>query len=522
MQASQIPAKFPLPFAATAGSSYIRPIPAASQIGITNGAASLTDGFPPLTSIPIAAGGTPPSIKDFNGIMQQATAWLQWQNAGGPVSYDSVFSAAIGGYPKGAVLSAASFGNYWLSTVDNNTSDPDTGGANWIGFSFISAATGISGGEGIQVTSASATFTGSISGTTLSVSAVGSGTIAVGMTLSDSTSAIASGTTITGLGTGTGGTGTYVVSNSQTVGSEAMTGTLKTVNLAFQNLITENTINGNDLVAFYAEEIEGGEPAHHHYSTTVANFATQIASLIPGPIPGSRKNLKIVTATTSTINLTADFVTLGSAGTLAYTVSSVSLSISTATSGAGGVDTGSIASSEPYDIYLGYSPGTSTAAAWLTIEGNAPTVPSGYTFYQRVGWTRTDGSAHLYNILQIDDQWQYLLQSSGNTAAFPVVASGPIGSESNWSTWSPATVSLAGVVPVKSIAVDFYLYTFSGSAAVCSLSPNSNWLPYMALSGPNSGSPGRGRVILEQVQTVFVALQAGSSYAGVEGGWINI
>lgn len=66
----------------------------------------------------------------------------------------------------------------------------------------------------------SASFTGSISGTTLTVSAVASGFIGVGQTLSGS--GVTSGTTITALGTGTGGTGTYTVSASQTVGSETL------------------------------------------------------------------------------------------------------------------------------------------------------------------------------------------------------------------------------------------------------------------------------------------------------------
>jgi hypothetical protein len=68
-----------------------------------------------------------------------------------------------------------------------------------------------------------ASFTGSISGNTLTVSAVGSGTLAVGQIISDLTGAILANTSITGLGTGTGGQGTYTVSTPQTVTSEAMT-----------------------------------------------------------------------------------------------------------------------------------------------------------------------------------------------------------------------------------------------------------------------------------------------------------
>jgi hypothetical protein len=60
-----------------------------------------------------------------------------------------------------------------------------------------------------------ATFTGSISTTTLTVDSVLSGTIAVGQAIFGQ--GIAQNTVITALGTGTGGTGTYTVSDSQTV-----------------------------------------------------------------------------------------------------------------------------------------------------------------------------------------------------------------------------------------------------------------------------------------------------------------
>ena len=62
-----------------------------------------------------------------------------------------------------------------------------------------------------------ATFTGSISSTTLTVTSVLSGTIAVGQAIFGQ--GVSQNTVITALGTGTGGTGTYTVSNSQTVAS---------------------------------------------------------------------------------------------------------------------------------------------------------------------------------------------------------------------------------------------------------------------------------------------------------------
>lgn len=131
MQLSQIPTQVPLPFAANGTKNTI---PETSQIGVTPGAASLNDGFPPLTFTPLAAGGVPPSGADFNGILNLLSQNTQWQNAGGFFPYSASFSTAIGGYPKTALLAKASGLGFWLNLADNNTTDPDTGGAGWIAF----------------------------------------------------------------------------------------------------------------------------------------------------------------------------------------------------------------------------------------------------------------------------------------------------------------------------------------------------------------------------------------------------
>ena len=66
-----------------------------------------------------------------------------------------------------------------------------------------------------------AVFTGSISGTTMTVTAVTSGTIKVGSGVTGL--GVTVPTYITALGTGTGGTGTYIVDASQTVASTTLT-----------------------------------------------------------------------------------------------------------------------------------------------------------------------------------------------------------------------------------------------------------------------------------------------------------
>lgn len=73
--------------------------------------------------------------------------------------------------------------------------------------------------------SAAALVTGSISGTTLTVTAVSSGTLAVNQKITGT--GIAANTTIVSFGTGSGGTGTYTVNNSQTVSSTTISGFTK-------------------------------------------------------------------------------------------------------------------------------------------------------------------------------------------------------------------------------------------------------------------------------------------------------
>lgn len=74
-----------------------------------------------------------------------------------------------------------------------------------------------------EFTGGTASFTGSISTTTLTVTSVSSGAIGIGQTLSGST---VTSCTITALGTGTGGIGTYTVSVSQTAASTIISATV--------------------------------------------------------------------------------------------------------------------------------------------------------------------------------------------------------------------------------------------------------------------------------------------------------
>lgn len=139
MKAADIPVKFPIPFGDQAGVDFIRAIPVDSQVGSDPGAASLQTGFPPDTFVQVSAGGLPPNGKDVNGILFEATAWDRWFSIGGAVPWDSAQSAAVGGYPKGAVVAdtaAPGYGTYYVSKIDDNTDNP-VGSANWVRFQAI-------------------------------------------------------------------------------------------------------------------------------------------------------------------------------------------------------------------------------------------------------------------------------------------------------------------------------------------------------------------------------------------------
>jgi hypothetical protein len=106
----------------------------------------------------------------------------------------------------------------------------------------------------------SAVVTASIASTTLDVSAVTGGTLAIGMVISGT--GVTANTTITAFGTGTGGTGTYTVSVSQTVSSTTITGNAPVTNETywaradstnrwrmFDSSSSSQTANANNIIA---------------------------------------------------------------------------------------------------------------------------------------------------------------------------------------------------------------------------------------------------------------------------------
>lgn len=167
MQSSDVPSKSAKVFGQSATGTYIRTVP---QTTADPAAASFDIGFPPQTFTDEGAGGTPPDGRDFNGILNFLTAWARWQSAGAPIVYDPTFQASVGGYPMGAVVaSAVTLGIFWISTVENNATNPDAGGAGW-------RKHALAGGMiGYRVFTASATYTPTPGTQSVEVTVVGAG-----------------------------------------------------------------------------------------------------------------------------------------------------------------------------------------------------------------------------------------------------------------------------------------------------------------------------------------------------------
>jgi len=116
------------------------------------------------------------------------------------------------------------------------------------------------GGTGLCDTQTPApSFTGSISGTTLTVSAIAAGTAFLNVGSGIYGTGVTAGTIITALGTGTGGNGTYTVNHSQTVASTPMTAS------SLSGILTQIGLYGVRMEASDAPE-PPSNPASHQYS----------------------------------------------------------------------------------------------------------------------------------------------------------------------------------------------------------------------------------------------------------------
>lgn len=242
-----------------------------------------------------------------------------------------------------------------------------------------------------------------------------------------------------------------------------------------------------------------------------------ISALITASIPaastdgiaGSFANLKAsATGTSAAITVTADSVCVKSASNQQKVLNAVSLSVSGAANGANGLDTGALAVSTWYYLWVIWN-GTTTAGL-LSLSSTAPTMPSGYTHKARVGAIRTDASGNKYplSFVQAGRKAQYKVLAGSNVAALPMMVSGTSGSLST-PTWTAVAVGV--FVPPTATEIDVVVGGNFGTSGGAMVAPNASYGAQGSLT--NSPPWSRSASAAEfDVQAVRMTLESANIY----------
>lgn len=358
------PAQLTLPFAS---SGVKNTIPNPSQIATDPGLASYTDGFPPATRAPVASGGKPPYGEDMNGVLYQTTLALQWEQAGGRYPYASAFATAVGGYPLSAIVQSSDGSGSWLNTAANNTADPENAAAP----------------NGWQPVAQRGITSVALAGTNVTL--------------------------------------TNLQSAKETI---VFTGTLTanvvvTVSPFIKDYKFVNLTSGAFTVSVKtptgaAIPVNQGARLDVYGDGTTLNAP---GSSAPSGVVGGMRNLVMsVTAASASATITADEVIVEvTLGGTAYKLANFNNIINLATTGAGGMDTGSAPVSGYVALYAIYNPATQARAllAVNTTASNAPSVyggsnmPAGYTASALVGVWPTNASNQFPVGVQQDRVFKY-------------------------------------------------------------------------------------------------------------------
>lgn len=218
-----------------------------------------------------------------------------------------------------------------------------------------------------------------------------------------------------------------------------------------------------------------------------------------------------VAAGVATDSTNADVMTLGSS--ISKTTSAWAVG-----TGSGGLDTGSIAASTWYHIYLIKRPDTGVVDILISLSATAPTLPTNYTLFRRIGSLKTDSSSQWVLFIQNGDEFMWMTPFSDvntttlGTTPLLVALSVPTGLKINALFrvgFSHATATTMGLInsPDETATTP---YTPAGNASV--LAPVNNG-SYFAVFNLRTDTSGRIRAVSQS---------SNSSLAIATYGWIDI
>lgn len=103
----------------------------------------------------------------------------------------------------------------------------------------------------------------------------------------------------------------------------------------------------------------------------------------------------------------------------AYTKTASAWAVGTA---AGALDTGAIANSTWYHVWLIMRPDTGVVDVLVSLSATAPTMPTNYTFKRRIGAMKTNGSAQWTKFTQLGDLFTWDLAATNDINAAPTAS----------------------------------------------------------------------------------------------------
>lgn len=256
--------------------------------------------------------------------------------------------------------------------------------------------------------------------------------------------------------------------------------------------------------------IKSGQIAKVHYNGTYWVILNPLPST-GGGSAGYSDFAASCTGASAVVTMTAARVTVRNAAGASVELSNVSETLTMTNTGAGGLDAAeSLAASTWYYIYFIYNPTTGDVAALASLSANSPTLPSGYTYFRRMGALRTDATANKYPLAgtQCDDIWGFT--QVGNVTEWPVISLG--------NTSGVATCSLSSVVPPT--ASEINLAVFADVSGAVAIQPFSNIQGRLWVHGGTTGETQWASMVLRSTSLYVEASGSSNNFVGCRG-WVD-
>lgn len=187
-------------------------------------------------------------------------------------------------------------------------------------------------------------------------------------------------------------------------------------------------------------------------------------------VPAGLKINNNATTPNTKLDVSADDGVLANSSGVLVEISNLSVTLDATTTGANGLDAGTLAASTWYYEYAIRDDVSSTNATLLSTSSMAPTLPSGYTYDRLLGTIVTDASAHFLAVYQDGYGCHYAAEQSVLSAS---------------TSTAYASVNLSAYVPPIAVGAQLrWLATATSTGAIAMYEGYS----YLSLDGANEYS----------------------------------